>query len=128
MDPAAQWLEYSIIRLQIGTETLLTRNGVQVMDKQVEVLRLSESAQLVYAMFASVSRASRAYCIGLQHSDYEMLISSAFCFDAMKTVKRLVTDINEGPYLTNDINHQKIAKQIFKAKGYFSVHPLKRNF
>lgn len=128
LDPAAQWLEYSILRLQIGTELLLSRHGVQIMDKQIEIRRLSDSAILTYAMFASVSRASRSYCIGLQFCDYEMLMASTFSFDGMTLVKQLVHDISEGPYLTNDMNHVKISKQIFKEKGYFSIHPLTRNF
>lgn len=128
LDPAAQWLEHSILRLQIGTELLLARHGVQILDKQIEIRRLSECAILTYAMFASVSRASRSYCIGLQFCDYEMLISSTFSFDGMTQVRQLVRDINEGPYLTNDMNHAKVSKQIFKEKGYFSKHALTRNF
>ncbi|KAG4080220.1 hypothetical protein HA402_008291 [Bradysia odoriphaga] len=128
LDPAAQWLEFSILRLQIGTELLLSRHGVQILDKQIEVRRLSDCAIQTYAMFASVSRASRSYCIGLQFCDYEMLIASAFSFDGMVQVRQLVRDISEGPYLTNDMNHVKISKQIFKEKGYFPIHPLTRNF
>lgn len=128
MDPAAQWLEHSILRLQIGTELLLGRHGVQVLDKQVEIRRLAECAVLIYGMFASVSRASRSYCIGLQFHDYEMLISSTFSHDGMTAVRQLVRDINDGAYLCNDMNHYKVSKQIFKEKGYFPVHPLTRNF
>lgn len=128
LDPAAQWLEHSVIRLQTSTETLLSRYGVQIMDKQVEIMRLSECAVLTYAMFATVARASRAYCIGLQHSDFEMLMSSAFSYDSMRAIKQRALDMREGPYMTNDMNHQKISKQLFKSKGYFAVHPLTRNF
>ncbi|KAJ6640067.1 Complex I assembly factor ACAD9, mitochondrial [Pseudolycoriella hygida] len=128
MDPAAQWLEFSILRLFIASETLLARHSVQIMDKQIEVRRLSECAISTYAMFASVSRASRSYCIGLQFCDFEMLIASAFSFDHMLKVLQLVRDIHEGPYMTNDMNYVKISKQIFKEKGYFSIHPLTRNF
>lgn len=128
LDPAAQWLEHSIVRLQTGTETLLSRYGVEILDKQVEIMRLSECAVLTFAMFASVARASRAYCIGLQHSDYEMLMSSAFSYDSMRAIKQRALDMREGPYLTNDRSHQKISKQLFSSKGYFAVHPLTRNF
>lgn len=127
-DAAAQWLEYSIIRLQSGTEMLLTRHGPQIIDFQIEILRLSEAATLCYAMFAAVARASRAYCIGLQHADYEMLTASAFCLDASERVKSIVLDIQKGEFLTNDKNYKKLAKQLFKSKGYFSEHPITRNF
>lgn len=128
LDPAAQWLEHSVVRLQLATETLLSRYGVQIMDKQVDIKRLTECAVLTFAMFASVARASRSYCIGLEHADYEMLMASTFSYDGMRTVRQLVVDMQEGPYMTNDLNHQKISKQLFKSKGYFAVHPLVRNF
>lgn len=128
LDPAAQWLELSILRLQLGTEQLLSRHGPEIVNKQVEIMRLAECGILVYAMFCAVSRASRAYCIGLRHADYEMLIASAFCLDGCEKVKSLIKEIAEGPFLTNDHNYEKIAKQLFKSKGYFLEHPLTRNF
>lgn len=128
LDPAAQWLEHSVVRLQSATETLLSRYGVQIMDKQVEVKRLTDCAVLTFAMFASVARASRAYCIGLQHADHEMMMASTFSYDSMRVVRQCVGTMQEGPYLTNDMHHQKISKQLFKSKGYFAVHPLMRNF
>lgn len=128
LDPAAQWLEYSILRLQLATEQLLSRYGSEIIQKQVEIQRLAECGILCYAMFCAVSRASRAYCIGLRHSDYEMLVASAFCLDGSEKVKSFIKEIAEGPFLTNDHNYEKIGKQLFKSKGYFLEHPLTRNF
>lgn len=128
LDPAAQWLEHSILRLQTSTETLLTRYGLEVLDKQVELQRLSESAVLIYAAFAAISRASRSYCIGLQHSNHELLTASSFTFDMHQTVKQLALEIRDGPYVSNDMNRQKITSHLFKTGGYFAVHPLQRNW
>lgn len=128
LDPAAQWLEHSILRLQTSTETLLSRYGMEALDKQVEIQRLSDSAVLIFAAFAAIGRASRSYCIGLQHADFELITANAFSFDAMQAVKRRAIEIRDGPYLSNDANRQKIAGQLFKAGGYFATHPLKRNF
>lgn len=128
LDAAAQWLEHSILRLQNGTETLLSRYGMEVLDKQVDLQRLSESAVLIYASFAAVARASRSYCIGLQHSDFEVIAANSFTFEASQTVKRLAFEIRDGPYLSNDASRQKLAGQLFKMGGYFAVHPLQRNF
>ncbi len=127
-DAAAQWLEYSIIRLQAGTDILLSRHGPQVIDFQIEIMRLSEAATLCYAMFSAVSRASRAYCIGLKHSDLEMFAASAFCLDASERVRLLILDIQKGEYLTTDNHYKKLAKQLFKSRGYFWEHPITRNF
>lgn len=128
LDPAAQWLEHSILRLQTSTETILTRYGLQAMDKQVELRRLAESATLIYATFATVARASRSYCIGLQHADFEMVAANAFALDTMQRVKQLAVEMRDGPYMNSDMNRQRLAGQVFKSGGYFAVHPLQRNF
>ena len=128
LDPAAQWLEHSILRLQAATENVLSRHGAQILDKQVDIQRLSVCAIQIYAMFASIARSSRAYCIGLQHSDYEMLIASSLSFEGMTLIKKISLDIRDGPFVTSDSHYQKIAKQLFKNKSYFPAHPLTRNF
>ena len=128
MDPAAQWLEFSILRLEAATEILLARHGQEIINFKLEVMRLSEVAGLCFAMFASVSRASRAYCIGLKHADYEMLIASSFCLSASEKVKLICQDIDKGEFLTTDNHNRKIAKQLLKNKKYFSEHPITRNF
>lgn len=128
MDPSAQWLEYSILRLEAATEILLGRHGQEIINNKIEILRLADAATLCYAMFATIARASRAYCIGLKHSDYEMLIASAFCLNSSEKVKLICQEIDKGEFLTNDNNHRKIAKQLLKSKQYFSEHPITRNF
>lgn len=128
LDPAAQFLEMSIVRLQSSTETLLSRHGVQIMEKQVDIQRLAECAIALYAMFASVSRASRSYCIGLQHADYEVSIANALAYDCMQLIKYHAFDIRDGQFHTTDFNHQKLGKHLFYSKCYFPVNPLTRNF
>lgn len=128
LDPAAQWLETSIARVQMVVEILLTRFGPEVIQKQIDIIRLADCAVLLYAMFASISRASRSYCIGLKNSDYEMMVANIFCLDSMERIKILTHEISNGPYITNDMNHQKVAEQLFKAKGYFLEHPTTHNF
>lgn len=128
LDPAAQWLEFSIIRLQAATEILLGRHGPKVIDHRIEVARLSDMATLCYGMFASVARASRSYCIGLRNSDYEMLIASAFCLSASDRVKAIAVDITKGEFICNDNNFMKIGKKVMESKSYFPENPVTRNF
>lgn len=128
LDHSSHWLEQSIIRLKIATETLLERHGADILNKQIEVERLSESAIFVYAMFASLARSSRSYCIGLQHADTELLIADAFSYDATKLIKNRVTDIHLGSNFVSDSHNLRIGKQLFTSKGYFPLHPLTRTF
>lgn len=64
-------LEYSIQRVRFSSEMLLNRYGDSVNERLVEIHDLGEAVLQCYAMFASLSRSSRAYCIGLRHSKYE---------------------------------------------------------
>lgn len=127
-DAPAQWLEFSIKRLENGTELLLARHGPEIINFKIEILRVSEVATLCYAMFAAVSRASRAYCIGLKNAESEMLLAGSFCLDASERIKLIVHDIQKGEFLTNDNHYKKIGKQLLKSKEYFPEHPITRNF
>lgn len=124
----AHWLEHSIQRLKIGTETLLSRHGTDILKKQMDVERLSLAAIHTYGIFACLARASRSYCIGLQHSDIELIMAATYSFDAMKLIKSQVTEIHQGSSYVNDLQYQRIAEHLFKFKGYFAPHPLTRNF
>lgn len=128
LEAAAQWLEQSILRLQMGTEIAMSRHGSDIVNKQIDVLQLSECATLIYAMFASISRASRSYWIGIKNADYELLMASVICNEGMVCVRDHIKSIVEGPFITNDKNHIKIAKQIYKSHGYFCDHPTKYNY
>ncbi|XP_076325006.1 complex I assembly factor ACAD9, mitochondrial-like isoform X1 [Tachypleus tridentatus] len=124
----AEWLEYSVTRLQYGVELVLARHGKVIVDHQMELRRLADVAIDVYAMTAVLARASRSYCIGLKYADHEVKIAGTFCGDAMKRVRENVKELEEGPYLNNDRNYQELASTIFKNKGYAAAHPLTRNW
>ncbi|XP_055844455.1 complex I assembly factor ACAD9, mitochondrial [Episyrphus balteatus] len=128
LEPAAQCIERSVTRLQMAAEILLTKYGQEVVQKHIEIYRLAEIVSHIYAMFASASRASRAYCIGLKLSDYELLLALTICAEGEAKVKTLAYEIFEGPYLNNDHNVNRLTKQVFKSGGYFSEHPLTFNF
>jgi hypothetical protein len=52
-------LEYSVLRLKYGVEVVLQRHGKHVVEHQLDLKRLADSAIDVYAMTAVLSRASR---------------------------------------------------------------------
>lgn len=128
LEPPAQFLEKSVLRLQMCSETLLGRHGQYIIEKQVDVCRIADISILLYAMCASISRASRSYCIGLKNANYENLIASIYNAEACETIKSIAFDIAKGSIITCDDSHQKVAKQLFQNKGYFCEHPLTRNF
>lgn len=127
-DVATDHLERSIGRLCKGTDIMLANYGKDVMKQHVEILRLGESAIEIYALFCSVARASRSYCIGLRHADHERLIATCLAHTASEKVLQLMTEIEKGSIWAYDTHFDKLAEHLFYCKEYFPEHPLTRNF
>ncbi|GJQ86286.1 hypothetical protein Trydic_g8982 [Trypoxylus dichotomus] len=125
---SAQFLEYSVLRLQFATETLLSRFGPEIINKHVELGRLAECAADIYVTTAVLARASRSYCIGLRHANIEVEMATAFAVNAKERVKHNVNKIWHGAYNTADEKHLKTGKYAVKQKEYFAAHPLARNY
>lgn len=128
LQQAADFLECSILRLNAATEILLARHGSLVVENTVEVAKLADAAILCYAMFASASRASRSYCIGLRNADQEINIAQFVCFDGMKKVKQIALDIDNGQYSSGEYTHKALGEKLIEAKDYNYEHPTARNF
>uniref|UniRef100_A0A182N185 Acyl-CoA dehydrogenase/oxidase C-terminal domain-containing protein n=1 Tax=Anopheles dirus TaxID=7168 RepID=A0A182N185_9DIPT len=128
LDPAAHWLEFSVVRLQLAVECVLSRHGVEVIERHVELGRVAQIATLLYAMTACASRASRAYCIGLRHAAQDVHLANMFCRESSETVRLLALELEKGPYMTSDDDYNVVARNLFREKGYFFEHPLARNF
>ncbi|XP_016958769.1 complex I assembly factor ACAD9, mitochondrial [Drosophila biarmipes] len=128
LEAAAQCIEHSVARLQMAVELMFTRHGNAVVERQSEMHRLAEVGTIIYAMWASVARASRSYCIGLQLADHELLTATAICSEGRDRVLTLCTQIYGGNFVNNDNNLLRLSKQLTKSKGYFPVHPLTFNF
>ncbi|ETN65632.1 oxidoreductase [Anopheles darlingi] len=128
LDPAAHWIEYSIVRLKLATECVLSRHGAEVIDRHVELARLANIATMIYAMIASASRASRSYCIGLRHADQEIHLANMFGMEMSEKVRLLALELEKGPFISNDDNYNIVARNLFREKSYFYQHPITRNF
>ncbi|XP_031628107.1 complex I assembly factor ACAD9, mitochondrial-like [Contarinia nasturtii] len=96
-------LEYSILRMQYSSEMLLNSYGEKIADREIEIRNLGEAAMQNYAMFASVARASRAYCIGLRYSAYETMVAGCLIQAFSPSIRKMALDIkhNRGPFPQN---------------------------
>ncbi|KAL3288550.1 hypothetical protein HHI36_002989 [Cryptolaemus montrouzieri] len=124
---AANLIEYSILRLMLATETLFGRHGIDILNNHCQLRRLANVAIQIYAMIACVTRASRSYCIGLQHSDLEILISKVICKNGTDLVKKNVSEILY-EYDNADRMWGVLTDNLYKSKNYYFAHPLARNF
>lgn len=60
------------MRLQYAVTILFGRYGSDVLNHQLDLMRLASVVLDIYTMTAVLGRASRAYCTGLAHSDNEV--------------------------------------------------------
>lgn len=103
-------VESSILRMHAATEMLLHRYKTDATERHMDVRRLGEAAILNYAMFASVSRASRAYCIGLRYSVYETVMATSLVERDENRVLDLMLAIKNAP--KSDDKYQKMGDQM----------------
>uniref|UniRef100_A0A8W7PIH6 Acyl-CoA dehydrogenase family member 9 n=1 Tax=Anopheles coluzzii TaxID=1518534 RepID=A0A8W7PIH6_ANOCL len=102
LEPAAHWIEQSVVRLRLATECVLSRHGVEVIERHLELGRLATIATQLYAMVACASRASRSYCIGLRHAAQDVHLANMFCREGSERVRLLALELEKGPYITRD--------------------------
>lgn len=116
------------MRLGYVTETLLTRSGTELISRHEDLRQLAECAIDIYAMTAALTRASRSYCIGLEHSSLELSLAATFIKRAGLRVRTKLNRLVDGPYITDTDVNKNISQKLFFKKEYFPVHPLTRNF
>lgn len=126
--PAAGFLEASIYRLRATVEILFARFGSQIFLHSVECGKIAEIATLCYAMYASSSRASRSYCIGLRNADQELYLVNALCFELHNQVKKLAIEIDHGEFVSTIHYYRQVGEKLMENKKYNLEHPTTRNF
>lgn len=89
----AENLEFSILRLRYASEILLNRYGESVGERETEIEKLGEAAMFNYAMFASIGRASRSYCIGLQYAAHETILAEGLFQIGTEQVLKTALDL-----------------------------------
>lgn len=124
----AEVLEKCLTNLATVTIVLLERHGRQVSERQMKLRRLSELATLTYGLTAVLSRASRAYCIGLKNAEQERHMASSFARLTLSRVEMLATEIKEGECENGDRLCKSVAELMYSEKDYFAEHPLNRTY
>ncbi|RZF41252.1 hypothetical protein LSTR_LSTR010480 [Laodelphax striatellus] len=124
----ADKLEHCLIRFEYIVKEMMRRWGKELLDRQYELINLSNYATSMLVMTAVLARASRSYCIGLQNADMERVLCSALCHQHHQKVKRIFDDLNDGPIETGRAVFLKIGEDAPNNKGYFFSHAVSRNY
>lgn len=120
-------LEQNVIKFQHAVEMLLTSYGQNIINKQVDLKRITDIVIELYAMTAVLGRSSRSYCIGLQNSEIEIQLAIAYCIDANNRIAAIFQEMSN-IFDRNDDNYLESASKLINHKGYVIEDPLKYNW
>ncbi|XP_011698218.1 PREDICTED: acyl-CoA dehydrogenase family member 9, mitochondrial [Wasmannia auropunctata] len=121
-------LEKCITRLKTVSVLLLERHSRNVPERQMELRRLGEMATRTFALTTVLSRASRAYCIGMRNHDHDRHLADSFAILCIDRVQVLADEIAAGEWNNGDKFNKTVAEVMYSKKDYFAEHPLNRTY
>lgn len=121
-------LEKCITKLHMITVRLLQKHGLDISDRHMELRRLSELATRTFALVSVLSRASRAYCIGLRNAEYERQIAGSLALLTLDRIGILEKELHDGEYINGDKLYKNIVKEMYDKRDYLAEHPLNRSY
>ncbi|XP_029456675.1 acyl-CoA dehydrogenase family member 9, mitochondrial [Rhinatrema bivittatum] len=121
-------LEENVYFFGSTVEALLYRFGKTLVDEQLALKKVADILINLYAMTATISRASRSMRIGLRNHDHEVLLTNMFCSEAYFKNNYLMTELSKHAPENMSDNIRKIAKEVLEKRAYVCSHPLDRTF
>ena len=110
-------------------EMMLKTHGlnIQIHERNLEIL--ADFTMEVYAMICTLSRCSRAYCVGHQHSELEINLAIPFIAESKERTDRIFKDFM---HMSNyegfpDFFYMEAGEYIMKRGNYCPVNPLTKN-
>nr|XP_033782043.1 complex I assembly factor ACAD9, mitochondrial [Geotrypetes seraphini] len=128
LEESAKKLEENTYYFGCLVESLLYRFGKTVVDEQLALKRVADILINLYAMTATISRASRSMRIGLRNHDHEILLTNMFCSEAYFKNNYLMAELSKHAPENLDDSIKKIATTVLDKRAYVCSHPLERNF
>jgi len=115
----------AVAAFQGSIQTVLMKHGKDIVEKQLTVQRIANSAIDLYGCLAVLSRASASVKRGAPHIEHEMLLAKSFLSGALGRLATNAREIKAGEARNGDVTNTAIATQILKAGHYLAEHPLR---
>ncbi|XP_062977321.1 complex I assembly factor ACAD9, mitochondrial isoform X1 [Elgaria multicarinata webbii] len=128
LEESAKKLEENVYYFGVTVEGLLRRFGKTIVDEQMVLKRVADMLINLYAMTATISRASRSISIGLRNHDHEVLLTNIFCTQANFQNNYAMAELGKNAPENMDDSIKKVAKQVLEKRAYICSHPLERTF
>ena len=126
---SAHMLEKASIQLMMAVEMLFTKYGADIVSDNLNLKRLGELATSVYAINATLARASRSYSIGVRNCHNEIFLANVFVYNECRKVDNLFRDIMVAKtgYSVDEMAFNIVDLSV-KEKQASATHPLTRTY
>lgn len=128
LEAPAKTLEELLFILKDSTVDLLVKHGAFIADQHMDLRRLYQLASMTYVFSSVLARASRAYCIGLRHSDHDLQMAQTLAYKLKVKAATLSEEIEKGGWFSGDHTNKEITATTLQNRQYVAAHPLTRNF
>lgn len=118
---SAQLLQSRTAEFGDAVEDLLRKHGKKVVDEQLKLERIADSAIALYAMTATISRASTSLSANNLTAEHELKITELYCDLASEKIQKLLSELKKGE--KHDSRLRSIADDVLEAEKYIPLHP-----
>ncbi|RLN21500.1 hypothetical protein BBI17_004145 [Phytophthora kernoviae] len=103
-----------------AVEFLLRNHGKKIVDEQMQLERIADSAIALFAMTATISRASSSLVAGIDSAEHEKKVTTLYCDLTSSKIQTLLDEIKTA--VKHDEQLREIANEVLKAEKYIPSH------
>ena len=113
----------------LAVKASLVKHGREIVDYQICLWNLSEMVVNLYAMNATIARASRSYSIGLANAPHELALTHMQALESHNKIDGIFTGVVRSERGYNfDNTRINIADKVFNKQEHAATHALTRNY
>lgn len=103
-----------------AVEFLLRKHGKKIVDQQMQLERIADSAISLFAMTATISRATSSLNAGLESAAHEQKLTELYCDVTSAKIGSLLSEIKANG--KNDDRLRAIADEVLEQEKYIPSH------
>ncbi|CEG44834.1 acyl-dehydrogenase family member mitochondrial [Plasmopara halstedii] len=103
-----------------AVEFLLRKHGKQIVNEQMQLERIADSAIALFAMTATISRSTASLNAGIESAKHEKKLTTLYCDLMSRKIQSLLNEIKTAG--KHDEQLREIAHEVLKAEKYIPSH------
>ena len=103
-------------------ELLLRKHGKKIVDEQLQLERIADTAIRLFAMTSTISRASKSLSENTTSAAHEVKLTKLYCEIASDQIQQLLSDVQDNKQ--RDQMSMEIAEEILQHEKYIPSHPV----